>query len=118
MSVAAHALIEAERRRQVEELGFSIVADDRYVDAELLCAGMCYLAHARGEIEASPIPVAWPWDARWWKPRGIREDLVRAGALFLAEIDRLGRAGKTSHHPRHRYEMVIRLLDKVEGWHG
>lgn len=43
----------------------------------------------------------WPWDWHWFKPAGrktvkgrIRE-LVKAGALIAAEIDRLQRKGKT-----------------------
>jgi hypothetical protein len=34
----------------------------------------------------------WPWDEKWWKPstNPIR-NLVKAGALIAAEIDRLQR---------------------------
>lgn len=36
---------------------------------------------------------AWPWDENWWKPSldPIR-NLVKAGALLAAEIDRLQRS--------------------------
>lgn len=34
----------------------------------------------------------WPWDESWWKPTNRRRDLVKAGALILAEIERLDRA--------------------------
>ncbi|HCE9784511.1 TPA: hypothetical protein NH348_003290 [Pseudomonas aeruginosa] len=34
----------------------------------------------------------WPWDEEWWKPKSARENLVRAGALVLAEIERLDRS--------------------------
>lgn len=39
-----------------------------------------------------PAHGAWPWDASWWKPSAdpIR-NLVKAGALIAAEIDRLQR---------------------------
>ena len=33
----------------------------------------------------------WPWAAEWWKPKDCRRNLVRAGALILAEIERLDR---------------------------
>lgn len=33
----------------------------------------------------------WPWPSKWWKPKSQRRDLVRAGALILAEIERLDR---------------------------
>ena len=38
-------------------------------------------------------PFGWPhtWDASWWKPKDRRRDLVRAGALIIAEIERLDR---------------------------
>jgi hypothetical protein len=39
------------------------------------------------------IPCGWPWDAEWFRPvpkDRIRE-LVKAGALIAAEIDRLNR---------------------------
>lgn len=38
----------------------------------------------------------WPWDKSWWKPTPddrIRE-LIKAGALIAAEIDRLQRLNK------------------------
>ena len=33
----------------------------------------------------------WPWEETWWKPASNNriKDLVRAGALIAAEIDRL-----------------------------
>lgn len=34
----------------------------------------------------------WTWDRSWWKPTNRRRDLVKAGALILAEIERLDRA--------------------------
>ena len=33
----------------------------------------------------------WPWSLDWWKPKDPRRDLVRAGALIVAEIERLDR---------------------------
>jgi hypothetical protein len=44
----------------------------------------------------------WPWDASWWKPSNdpVR-NLVKAGALIAAEIDRLQRAAaSTDESPR------------------
>ncbi|MFN3321313.1 MAG: hypothetical protein ACK43M_21435, partial [Allorhizobium sp.] len=34
----------------------------------------------------------WPWGIEWWKPTDRRRDLVKAGALIIAEIERLDRA--------------------------
>lgn len=38
------------------------------------------------------IPRLWAWHSRWWKPKDRRCNLVRAGALIVAEIERLDRA--------------------------
>ena len=41
----------------------------------------------------APLIEYWPWDMKWWKPSDedpIR-NLVKAGALIAAEIDRLQR---------------------------
>ena len=33
----------------------------------------------------------WPWDPHWFKTSSRRRDLIKAGALILAEIERLDR---------------------------
>lgn len=33
----------------------------------------------------------WPWDEHWWKSTTRRRDLVKAGALVAAEIERIDR---------------------------
>lgn len=37
------------------------------------------------------MPDSWPWAKKYWKPKTPLEDLVKAGALIAAEIDRLQR---------------------------
>lgn len=32
------------------------------------------------------------WDMQWWKPGSPRRNLVKSGALILAEIERIDRA--------------------------
>ena len=44
------------------------------------------------DLGCGKLPSYWPWTAEWWKPRTKRENLVRAGALILAEVERLDRA--------------------------
>lgn len=34
----------------------------------------------------------WPWSRAWWKPASRRRCLIKAGALILAEIERIDRA--------------------------
>ncbi|QPF81709.1 hypothetical protein IC762_12495 [Bradyrhizobium genosp. L] len=111
--------IVAERRRQVAIKGWSTSHDDHHADGELLRAGMCYLANARllpGEL--APIrydgaPMGWPWDAKWWKPKTPERDLERAGALFMAEQERLQRRGLPTSHVDHKIEVCVRALEAV-----
>jgi len=87
------AMIAAERQRQIAEEGWTAEHDDKHVRGELIQAAVSYLldhpeAYA-SECGDEP-PDHWPWDASWWKPSDdpIR-NLVKAGALIAAEIDRL-----------------------------
>lgn len=89
----AMAEIEAERQRQIDEEGWSKVSDDRYTNGELMAAAECY-ALPSNVVAMYPVnrpPPQWPWLAWWWKPHGRRRNLVRAGALLLAEVERRGR---------------------------
>ncbi|HAT7488637.1 TPA: hypothetical protein QCH64_002730 [Enterobacter asburiae] len=78
----------AERRRQVTSEGYTHEQDDRYTDGELREAAACYIV---AEGSPSLVPELWPWPATYWKPTNLRRDLVKAGALILAEIERLDR---------------------------
>jgi len=87
-------LIAAERERQISEEGWSASHDDTHRNRQLAQAALAYC-----EFEAFPhptysgdAPATWPWEIRWWKPdeNPIR-NLVKAGALIAAEIDRLQR---------------------------
>lgn len=81
--------VQAERRRQVEAEGWTPEHDDLYCAAELPRAAAAYILNGAND-EA---PAIWPFVAKWWKPRDARSNYVRAGALILAEIERLDRAG-------------------------
>jgi len=90
------ALIAAERRRQVEQEGWTPEHDDRHDGGELAEAAACYAAPwfpPRPRDEGAPpiAPEGWPWGARWWKPGDRVRELTKAGALIAAEIDRLQR---------------------------
>ncbi len=93
-------LIAAERQRQVTQEDWSPEHDDAHRYGELVTAAMCYAIHAshqtRGAMSSEQelvIKSRWPWERRWWKPSDdpIR-NLVKAGALIAAEIDRLKRS--------------------------
>lgn len=95
-------LIAAERRRQIEAEGWTPEHDAEHADGELLHAARCYEVHADFQLgDADPDIKAmflaepariWPWELSAWKPSDdpIR-NLVKAGALIAAEIDRLQR---------------------------
>lgn len=96
MSAAALAVL-AERRRQIEVEGWTAEHDDAHEIGDMAKAAACYAAHGKkppGESGVFVPPIGWPWSQEWWKPAGFRRDLVRAGALILAEIERFDRARK------------------------
>jgi len=95
--VTGAQMIARERTRQREEEGWSAAHDDGHTRGELAIAAAVYaLSEPVREntiLGRSLRYVLWPWDQRWWKPDRhdrIRE-LVKAGALIAAEIDRLQR---------------------------
>lgn len=95
-------LIAEERLEQLRKHGWSVDHDDGHRSGELNDAAIGYAQaaayQARGEsldFVRSAVPAAeirWPWEDSWWKPSAdpVR-NLVKAGALIAAEIDRLNR---------------------------
>jgi hypothetical protein len=97
--------IAAERKRQVEKEKWTPEHDDvEHTTGSLAIAGACYAltpdVRDQRILNKSVLELFWPWEIGWWKPtstpkddqgkRRIRE-LVKAGALMAAEIDRLQR---------------------------
>jgi len=100
----AAADVLAERQRQRNAEGWTEQHDDDHRQGELAAAAACYAAPFRvfrpvermgrdHEVFHS-YDAGWPWDGEWWKPKDRRRDLVRAGALILAEIERIDRIPK------------------------
>ena len=82
----------AERQRQQSVEGWKPEHDDEHCNGELAMAAVCYI-NETGTVNCNGgKPCGWPWDASWWKPKTRRRNLVKAGALILAEIERLDRA--------------------------
>lgn len=85
---AGAALIAAERQRQIDAEGYTPEHDDEHDRGEIADAAACYAARKR-EL--------WPWvnqpkmAERPTRDERMRE-LVKAGALIAAEIDRLLRS--------------------------
>ncbi len=88
-------LIAGERARQVSSEGWTPAHDDAHRTGELLDAGLSYgyAAINVGHPAMARPPKEWPWTEEWWKPsEDPVRNLVKAGALFAAEIDRVQRA--------------------------
>ena len=85
--------IAAERRRQIEQEGWTPEHDDKHVRGEIASAAASYSVAGLEGGEALAIGI-WPWSVDWWKPKDRRRDLVRAAALIVAEIERLDRAAR------------------------
>ncbi|EEW1714229.1 hypothetical protein D9H39_19190 [Escherichia coli] len=79
----------AERQRQKAVEGWTSEHDDAYQNSELADAAACYAINAHNQGLSTP--AHWPWAPDWWKQSGPRRDLVKAGALILAEIERIDR---------------------------
>ncbi|BAS31192.1 hypothetical protein [Dehalococcoides mccartyi] len=119
-------LIAQERERQIKELGFDTKHDEDVIheSGELALAAVCYaspinlycheLTYKGQSIFTDPWPNTWEktWDKRKLKntwtnsilpnenlplPERIR-NLVKAGALIAAEIDRLQRKQQNESH--------------------
>lgn len=92
------ALGERARQRRME--GYDDAHDDKHDDFALSSAAIAYLMDARlrgttGHGFTENPPPDWPWDANDWKTKNIRQELVVAAALIIAEVERLDRAGIT-----------------------
>jgi hypothetical protein len=83
--------IAAERRRQIEQEGWTPDHDDEHDDEALaMCAAIYATPEDRRSYFAGGfLPCGWPLDACDWKPGDRIRELEKAGALIAAEIDRL-----------------------------
>ena len=113
--ISAAALdVVSERKRQMDIESWSYDHDDLHVEGELATAAACYIRPDLRQVKpiqgGNDISDPWPWyeyadvsggrgdcpvhgqQKAWWKPTDRRRDLVKAGALIIAEIERLDRA--------------------------
>ena len=87
----ALAKIIWERARQLTQEGYSPAHDDEHTEGQLALLAAAYALSSRGEPDRDELseivsvlePYAWPF-----KPNDPIRDLVRAGALILAELER------------------------------
>lgn len=121
MSECGAKLIAKERRRQIEEEGWTAEHDAEHGPGDLALAAVCYASpvkiytrsqYARGFQMEDPFPWECKWDKRFdygerrENPGNVLPDpdtytsaeridlLVKAGALIAAEIDRLQAVNK------------------------
>lgn len=91
MSDTGINLIAIERARQIEHEGWSPEHDAEHDRDDLAMAAVCYATPERVRHMQRSREKYWPWARAYWKPTPddrVRE-LVKAGALIAAEIDRL-----------------------------
>lgn len=91
-------LITRERYRQIGEEGYNAEHDERLEAGALAMAAAVYIMGAcAGLQEGKGMPgetmICWPFEAAAYNPKDPLRDLVRAGALIAAEIDRMLRVG-------------------------
>lgn len=98
------ASIVRERQRQIAEERWSAEHDDRHTRSELALVACAYALPKSYNLDGLMVTpqrlydLAW-WDQKWFKrsdkfdarPESMIPNLVKAGALIAAEIDRLER---------------------------
>lgn len=121
-------LIAGERARQIFARGWTGDHDDSHTDGELIGAAMAYAAAGWGWSvnDAAKTRKFWPWDVENFHPsESPIVNLVRAGALIAAEIDRRTRAeqaviGPNIADPKNKARVAATLmgtpLDGQERW--
>lgn len=97
-------LIAAERERQQVAEGYGDYHDNLHDGGEMAEAAACYAELSSGLVSGGTVDelrelyldgmgtLTWPWEDEAWKPVDdpIR-NLVKAGALIVAEIERIQR---------------------------
>lgn len=93
---SAIELIAEERARQISVEGWTPEHDAEHTERELVDAAVAYL-FADDDDPIKSHPGVWPFEPEAWKPSDdpIR-NLVKAGALIVAEISRIQREGGES----------------------
>ena len=86
-------LIAEERQRQIEQEGWTAEHDAQHSHHELARAAAFYATPGPLRVinRENGTPYGWPFNKAWWKPspQDRKRELVKAGALIAAEIDRL-----------------------------
>lgn len=119
--------IHAERKRQIEVEGWTPEHDDEHDSGEMLRAAVLYFHHSKDPTSLTmrnarrlgrpsrEYPLGWPWDPYWWKPKDPRRNLERAGALCLAERERLRRKSPDAFvgHVEQKLGLIVEALEPL-----
>lgn len=107
-----------ERKRHREVHGYTETHDDSHVQGELEKAATGY---ARADGPAAPRPADWPFDDTptcAWSPGSAYRNTIKAGALYVAEADRIERRrhrAQTEAGERHFAKEFARLMALARG---
>lgn len=92
-------LIAKERVRQLTQEQYLPIHDKQWVTGELALAGVHYafwaiMTYRKSMVLGIDEWFTWPWLRRYYKPKSYVKDLIRAGTLIAAELDRLSALGQ------------------------
>lgn len=89
-------LIKEERQRQIEVEGWTAAHDSKHDMGQLAYAAVTYaLPDFTISFQFKGVKIGidpmfhWPFEKQWLKRGTRKQDLIKAGALIAAEIDRL-----------------------------
>ena len=83
-------MIREERLRQIEAEGYDALHDRHHTPQVLCRAAVSYaLYDDQSALIGNSAAKLWPWSNKFWKPKDHLRNLVRAGALIAAAIDKL-----------------------------
>lgn len=96
-------LIAEERQRQIDVEGYTAQHDSNHKVSEFIYAAIAYAESAKVSANSEGLGLSdleigrrkaemgrfFPWGADSFKPTTCRRDLIKAGALIAAAIDRL-----------------------------
>ena len=82
-------MIAVERERQVKDEGYNEEHDQTHAPMTLANAAISYILCNDKNKRKIAKTTYWPWEDKYYKPRDMKRNLVRAGALVAAAIDRL-----------------------------
>lgn len=80
--------VAAKRLCQIA-LGYDAAHDDEHAFGEIGRMAAAYVARATGDFY--PSDLVWPWTEPMAESKGVRNDLLVAAALIIADIERIDR---------------------------